>query len=127
MSTLGRTMTWTSVRGASGRTTLTVTSRGGVTTLRLEESLAPAAGGLFGGIVGGVGGGFGIGLGVPLAIVASPLLGLGVIALGVGGSYALARSIFSSLHASRERQLRALADRLAERAAAALPAASPMR
>lgn len=96
---LGRTLTWTTrpvVGQPSARTiTVSLTPRGGVTTIRIEEKLSMMAGALFGGILGGVGGG-GSGLAViPFAIAGAPYLI--PVALGVwfGGVYAVVRRVYS--------------------------------
>ncbi len=91
-----------------------VTVRAGQTRIRVEEKLGSLAGGLFGGIMGGAGGGGGtlafallgvVGGFFPLAIIAAASM--------VGGSYALARTIFTGISKKKTQELRGLADRLA--------------
>jgi hypothetical protein len=120
-SVLGRTLAWTSTpvggrRHSRGRQIdVSVTTRGGVTTIRVEEELRNVAGALFGGLVAGGGGGTtGITMGVGMGILHSaPLAALLWVAVA-GGFYALARTIFGSIVAKRERQLRELADHLTD-------------
>jgi hypothetical protein len=123
-SAIGRTLTWTSSwqGGAGRRVTVSVTAHDGMTVLRVEESLAPVAGGLFGGIVGGMGGGgLAVAFGVGIGVFAAPLAAVAVAAAMVGGSYAIARGIYTALARQRGGELLALTDRLAERIAAAIP------
>ena len=120
-SVLGRTLAWGSTppagRPASGigrRVTVTITTRGGRTAIRVEEQVASLATGLFGGIMGGVGGGgSGIAVGVGLAALHSGLAAAGLWGLLIAGSYGLARTIFTSIMRRRASQLSSLADRLA--------------
>ncbi len=120
-SVLGRTLAWTSTQGRARRNSrgrqidVSVTSRGGVTTIRVEEELRNVAGALFGGLVGGgAGGTSGISMAIGIGVLHSaPLAGL--IWIGAaGGFYTLARTIFGSISGKRERQLRDLARRLEE-------------
>lgn len=128
VSTLGRTVTWSSSpvgryghrNQAARQLMVTVATRGGQTTIRAEENLAPLAGGLFGGLMGGMGGGLTaptIALGVGVFHAALPVVGL--VGALVGGSYALARGIYVAMARRRDRALRQLVERLgayAERA-----------
>lgn len=124
-SVLGRTLAWNStpvagLRHARGRQIdVSVTTRGGVTTIRVEEELRNLATRLFAGLVAGGGGGTsGITMGIGMGILHSaPLAGLLWVAV-VGGFYTLARTIFRYHAEKRERQLRDLADRLAEQVSA---------
>jgi hypothetical protein len=138
-SVLGRTLAWTSSyqggrRRQGGRLiNVSVVSRSGVTTIRVEEELRNLAGSLFGGLVGGGGGGttgvsIAIGVGAFHSVALAAALWVGV----AGGFYTLARSIFSRMAIKREVQLRELTLRLEEQvtesaASHALPAgaASP--
>jgi hypothetical protein len=133
-SVIGRSLAWSSgVRGrrrASGRhVDVSVVTRGGITTIRVEEELRNLAGALFGGIVGGGGGGttgltMAIGMGV---FHSAPIAGLLWVTVA-GGMYTLARTIFGRVSAGRERELSGLVGRLEEevQAAVAKPA-SPAR
>ncbi|HMA20813.1 MAG TPA: hypothetical protein VKO87_08410 [Gemmatimonadaceae bacterium] len=120
-SVLGRTLAWTSTsrggrRNSRGRQVdVSVVSRGGVTTIRVEEELRNIAGALFGGLVGGGGGGttgitMGIGMGVFHSAPIAALLWVAV----AGGFYTLARTIFANITAKREQQLEGLIGRLEE-------------
>jgi serine/threonine-protein kinase len=117
-STLGRSLAWRTINPPNqvGRNlAFTVTPLGGRTRLRLEETLTPLAGGLFGGIVGGAGGaGIFLAVGVGIGELHNPLAALAIAIAALGGSYGLARGIFTQSHRSRRAQLEALADRLAE-------------
>ena len=131
-SVLGRSLAWSSSgrsgrRRSQGRTIdVSVVTRGGVTTIRVEEELRNLAGALFGGIVGGGGGGstgvvMGIGMGV---FHSAPVAGLLWVSV-VGGMYTLARTIFGKIAVRRDRELRELADRLEAGVQAAVPATLP--
>jgi hypothetical protein len=87
-----------------------------LTTIRVEEELRNTAGALFGGLVGGGGGGStGISIGIGLgAFHSAPLAALLWVTIAAG-FYTLARTIFGSIAAKRERELRELAARLEER------------
>jgi hypothetical protein len=123
-SVLGRTLAWSSsgrgLRRSSGRNLdVSVVTRGGVTTIRVEEELRNLAGALFGGLVGGGGGGttgasIAIGMGV---FHSAPVAGLIWVSVAAG-FYTLARTIFGKISAGRERQLRELIDRLEEQVTA---------
>lgn len=118
-SVLGRTLAWTSTqtggrRHSRGRQIdVSVMSRGGVTTIRVEEELRNIAGALFGGLVGGGGGGttgISVGLGMG-AFHSAPLAAMLWLAIA-GGFYTLARFLFSNISEKRENELRGLTDRL---------------
>jgi hypothetical protein len=120
VSQVGRTRTWTMVLAAPrGPTTrmvsLTATSHGGKTTIRIEEQLNQLAGALFGGIVGGYGGGStGIWLGIGLGALHSPAVAVGLLLANLIGSYSLARRLFIRAYRKRSDELAELAVRLAE-------------
>ncbi|MEP6905095.1 MAG: hypothetical protein ABI875_03375, partial [Gemmatimonadales bacterium] len=122
-SVLGRSLAWSSSPGGRRRSShrkvdVSVVSRDGLTTIRVEEQLQSLAGGLFGGLVGAGGGGttgitFGVGMGI---FHSAPLTGLIWISV-VGGFYTLARTIFGNISAKREAQLKSLTNTLEQRAA----------
>lgn len=126
VSALGRTVTWRPTPARYGSKTagrrlfVTLSTRGGQTTIRAEEDLTPMAGGLFGGLLGGLGGGLSapaIAVGVGAFHAALPVVGL--VGAVLGSSYALARGIYGALARGREKGLRTLVERLiahAERA-----------
>lgn len=107
-SLLGRTMTWRAETPSKSRTIqITVSSRDGQTTLRLEENLTQFAVGLFAGNTAGVGGGVGIGFGVSFGLnvlgsaLFATLFPLGVVALSFIGS----RAIYSAIVKKRRRAM----------------------
>ena len=117
VSTLGRALAWHS-GNRQRQLQITVVPRQGRTTIRAQEQFGNAAGGLFGGIVGGVGGGGGgAALGIVAGALGSPLAGLALAALAVGGSFLLARTLYTGLVGRRARQLEQLLDQLAAQAA----------
>lgn len=134
ISTLGRSLAWTSTPSGYGRhqggrsVNVTVSPRNGNTVIRAEESLRGIAGGLFGGLVGGVGGGTGASMGIGFGVLHSALAAGGIWVSVLGGSYLLARTIFSRVAHKRGGRLRAVVDRIAEHTAAtatAPPAVQP--
>lgn len=124
-SVLGRSLAWSSSgtarRKAQGRNLdVSVVVRGGVTTIRVEEELRNLAGGLFGGLLGGgAGGTTGITIGIGMQVFQSFPIAALMWVTAAGGFYALARTIFGNISEKRERELRALADRLEELVTAA--------
>lgn len=118
-SVLGRTLAWTTTttggrHHARGRQIdVSVISRGGVTTIRVEEELRNIAGALFGGLVGGGGGGMtGVAIGIGMGVFNSPPIAGLIWVLIAGGFYTLARTIFGHISAKREKELRELTGRL---------------
>lgn len=106
---LGRTLTWSSVPAAGGASarlvTVSVTSRDGITTIRVDEKLSMTIGVYFGGVLGGVGGG-----GVSLAMLPFFLIGMpGLVPVAAvawfGGVYALCRKLYARKAASRRDEL----------------------
>ena len=118
INTFGQSLTWqtTKIPLGEGRDVhVVVTVRAGKTRIRVEEKLGSVAGGLFGGIMGGAGVGGGTVALTTLTVLAGfPLAGIAVAASIVGGSYALARTIFKGVYRKRTQELHGLADRLAE-------------
>lgn len=116
-SLLGRTLTWRSSTPQNERSLqVTITARGGRTRITIEERLHGLAGGLFGGLLGGVGGGvgFGVGFGVGLGALGSVAFAVLFPVAVIGGSYAAARTLFTSMARNRHRRLRDLLERLTE-------------
>jgi hypothetical protein len=112
-SLLGHTLTWQSTDAQKARILqVTVNVARGRTRLHLEERYGNLAGGLFGGIMGGVGGGVGLGVGVGVGVGAlgSVLFATLFPAAVLGGSYLLARSIYSSFVHGRRKVLNRLMD-----------------
>jgi hypothetical protein len=126
-SVLGRTLAWTSTprggrRRARGRQIdVSIVSRGGVTTIRVEEELSNLAGGLFGGLVGGGGGGTtGISIGIGMQVFQSPAMAAMLWVAVASGFYMLARALFAQAASKRETQIKGLLDRLEEQVASAV-------
>lgn len=119
VSTLGRSLTWSTARvgqGAGGRDIhITVSPRDGRTRILVDERLGNFAGGIFGGIVGGGGGGGGGAMaGVFAGALQSPVAAVAGVVIAVGGSYALARFIYTRTFRKRFRELDQLVNRLAD-------------
>ena len=118
-SVLGRTLAWTSTvtsgrRHQHGRAVdVSVTSRAGLTTIRVEEELRNMATGIFAPIVAGVGAGT-AGAVIPagMAVFQSIPIAAAIWMGGVAGLYALSRAIFGRISLKRELQLRGLVERL---------------
>ena len=130
-SVLGRTLAWTTTasggrRGARGRQIdINIASRGGVTTVRVEEELSNLAGGLFGGLVGGGGGGTtGISIGIGMQLFNSPPMAAMLWVAVASGFYMLARTLFARAASKREAQIKVLLDRLEEQIMASVTRAS---
>jgi hypothetical protein len=115
-SVIGRTLTWQSTDVQKQRAlNIAVTSRDGRTRISIGEKYGTLAGGLFGGIVGGVGGGmgFGVGMGVGLGALGSVLFATLFPIGAIGGSYLLARTVFTATVTNRRRILSELLERVA--------------
>lgn len=118
-SVLGRTLAWTSTpvagrRHSRGRQIdASIISRGGVTTIRVEEELRNIAGALFGGLMGGgAGGTTGLTVAFAMTVFQSAPAAAALWVAVAGGFYTLARTIFGNIASKRERQLRDLIARL---------------
>lgn len=133
-SVLGRTLAWTMGAGGGRRSSrgrqvdASVISRGGVTTIRVEEELRNTAGALFGGLMGGgAGGTTGITIGGVMALTESFPLAASLWVIVAGGFYALARTIFGRIASNRERELRELVARLEDEVRDAVSQAATRR
>jgi eukaryotic-like serine/threonine-protein kinase len=114
VSRIGRSLSWNAV-GDDRKVDITITARGGKTVIRANERLGHLAGGLFGGIMGGMGGGGGgAAMGIGAGALHSVPLALAMWASIVGGSYVLARTIYTSVARDRQQQLRRLTTEIAE-------------
>ena len=120
-SVLGKTLAWTSSyqggrRRNNGRMVdVSIVSRSGTTTIRVEEEMRNVAGAIFGGLVGGGGGGTtGISIGIGVGAFHSVALAAALWVAVAGGFYTLARTIYTNLAIKREKQLRDLTARLEE-------------
>lgn len=119
VSTLGRSLAWTSIpsgRRRGGRSVnITVSPRDGNTVIRAEESLRSVAGGLFGGLMGGIGGGTtGASMAVGIGVLHSAVAFGGIWLSVLGGSYLLARTIFANVARRSGSRLREAVDRIAQ-------------
>ncbi len=133
-SVLGRTLAWTAApsggRANSRRRSvdISIISRAGVTTIRVEEELRNVAAPLFAGLLaGGAGGTSGITVGAVMATVGSGALAGVAWVVVAGGFYALARNIFGRIAKKRETQLRELSSRLEGQVREAVAAGSTGR
>jgi hypothetical protein len=114
ITTVGRTLAWTSAAPGSTRfAEVTISVRGAKTRIRASERLGNLAGGLYGGIVGGAGGG-GMGLIVPLALTAGiaaliPLITVAWLSL----VYAVVRIAYGRVAARRDAELASAVDSIA--------------
>jgi hypothetical protein len=115
VNTLGDSLAWrTPTAQGIRQVSVTIRPRGGRTRIRVQERLSGLAGGLFGGIMGGVGGG---GFGTSMAIIfgaGMPLVGITLAGAAVGGSYALARIIYTTNAKAKTTELTSLINRLAD-------------
>lgn len=126
-SLLGRTLTWRAETPGKTRTIqIVVTSRDGVTQIRLEESLAQFAVGLFSGMTVGGGVGIGVGAGLPigLKVLGSVLFAVAAPIGVVGLSFLIARGIYGEVVAHRRRRISELFDRVVDEAVASIAAAA---
>jgi len=115
VNTLGRSFAWHSTN-VQRQVSVTITPRQGRTRIRIEERLHNLAGGLFGGVVGGMGGaGISVAIGVGMSSFNAPLVATVLSAAMLLGAYGIARTVFRGVSGRRSRDLRRLADVLAER------------
>jgi serine/threonine-protein kinase len=122
VSAVGRTLTVTSAAagGGPGRRgrqprmmQLHISSRSGRTQVRAFEDLSLLAGGFFGGIMGGGGMSSGMALGGVLVNVFHSALGIGAgVATMVTVMYGVARFAFARASRKREKELRAVVERV---------------
>ena len=118
-SVIGKSLAWTSDfrggrrRGGGRKVDISVVSRGGITTIRVEEELRNLAGRLFGGIMGGGGGGTaGLSMGIGAEVFHSIPVGFGIWAAAIASAYVVARTIFVRMASRREQELCTLIDKL---------------
>jgi len=114
--TIGRSVSWSST-SKNRNVQITIVSRHGKTSIRVDERLPQLAGALFGGIMGGAGGGSGgIAFGIGMGTLHSLLLSFGIWGVAIAGSYVGARAVFSAQTRKRRKALRELAEELAMQA-----------
>lgn len=125
VSTLGRSLAWSSTPQSYGRHAsrqqidVTVSVRNGNTVIHANQSLRGTAGALFGGIMGGVGGGTtGISMGIGFELFHSVAAAFAMWGVVIAGTYGLARTLFVNVSRKRGEQLRAAVDRIASHVAA---------
>jgi hypothetical protein len=128
VSTLGRSLTWSSTPRQTGREIhLSIVVQDGHTKILGQQNLRPIVGGLFGGIIGGAGGG-GLGAIIPV-LAAAAHAGGPVVAAGsaawVGATYLTARMIFRRVSRNHAKRLGRLVDRLAEQIEAGAGRSAP--
>lgn len=119
-STLHGSLTWSSARTNSPSTralSISVTSRGGKTTVRAQEGLQELAGGIWGGVGGGVGGGLGWAPIMGAAFI-SPWLAVAAGVVVVAGVFGGCRALYRRSAARRARSLDETMDRVTELVAA---------
>ncbi|HUF81211.1 MAG TPA: hypothetical protein VMN03_08750, partial [Burkholderiales bacterium] len=119
VSQLGRSFTWTLIKGNSGtrNVEVAVTVRGGRTRILVQENLNNLMGAIFGGLGGGLGGGGG----VPVAAAVmgathNPALLLFALPAWLLTVFAIARTSYHFSAKGRARKLEELANRLAHAA-----------
>ena len=113
-STLHGSFTWTAanINSPSGRTlSISVTSRGGRTSIRASEGLQQLAGGIWGGIAGGVGGGVGWAPIMGAAFI-SPWLAVAAGVVTVGAIFGGCRKLYRSRAEKRAQSLQATMDKV---------------
>lgn len=125
VGTLGKSLAWSSSsrgygrHGNSQQVNISVTPRDGRTVIRAEQSLRGTAGGLFGGLMGGIGGGTtGISVSAGMLVFHSALAAAGLWLSVVGGSYLLARGIYTHVARNRSNTLRDVLDQICDHVAA---------
>ncbi len=124
LAAVGRSFAWQS-DPRSRNLQVSVLLRGGKTTIRVSENLRSTYGGLFGVLVGGIGAGtatifLGIGIKTHDPILAISMW-LSTITLG----YASARGLFGRASRGRDKELRNLAESLADQARESISQAAP--
>jgi hypothetical protein len=124
VNTLGRSVSWNLIRGASGAgrdVQVLVSVRGGRTRIQVREALGNLAGGIFGGVGGGVGGG---GLGPVIAIFVEGLKTPAALAVAIPAwvltALATSRTLYHYTVRRRRRQLAELMERLVKAASEAM-------
>jgi hypothetical protein len=126
LSTVGRSLTWSTHSKAGRRMQVSIFPRNGKTTIRVLESLKESAGGIYGGIIGGFGGGLGgiafaifqkaRGFGLGLTHDERMIYGLATWFCLAGLSALSARIIADRFSTTRQKSLQAMIRELANRA-----------
>jgi len=125
VSQFGRSFSWVAARrgGTLRELEVAVSIRDGRTRISVKEGLAPVLGGVYGGIGGGMGGG---GIGPIIGVMAGALHLAGpailvIIPAWLAVTYGTARAVFQRIASKRAKELKRLADRLAELTAELVP------
>jgi serine/threonine-protein kinase len=114
--TIGRSVSWSSA-SKNRNLQISILSRHGKTSIRLDERLGQLAGALFGGVMGGVGGGSGgLAFAIGMATFHSVGASLGIWGGTISGAYFLARTIYKAQVRKRLKALGELAEELANTA-----------
>ncbi len=126
ISSVGRSLTWSSFSRNGGLTELNVFPRDGKTVIRFEVNSGQLAGGLFGGLMGGVGGGLGTNLAWILPVVAHLPWYAGAAGLGATllGAFGLARLLYGAAVSRLNGRIATLMDQLELRVRESLSPAS---
>jgi serine/threonine-protein kinase len=122
LASVRRSFSWQTHPGGRSMQ-VSVLPRGGKTTIRVSENLKQVAGGIFGGLVGTTGGALApimVGVGAKLH---NPVFAASVWLGSVLISYATSRGLFWHTTRSRDKDLRGLAEALAEQARESIAAA----
>ena len=113
---IGRSVSWSSA-SKNRNLQISILSRHGKTSIRLDERLGQLAGALFGGVMGGVGGGTGgLAFAIGMATFHSVGASLGIWGGAISGAYLLARTIYKAQVRKRLEALGDLAEELANTA-----------
>jgi hypothetical protein len=122
LASVGRSFSWQTHPG--GRSIeVSVLPRGGKTTLRVSENLTQLMGGIFAGLVAG-----GVMAPIMLGVGAKFHNPVGAASVWLGSvliTYAISRGFLWRTTRSRDKELRALAEELAEQARESIAAARP--
>lgn len=114
ISSVGRSLTWSSFSRKRGSAELSIFPREGKTVIRFEVNTGQLAGGLFGGLMGGFGGGLGTNLAWILPVVAHLPWYAGAAGFGASlvGAFGLARLIYGLAVSRMDSRIETVMDKL---------------
>lgn len=114
ISSVGRSLTWSSFSRKRGSAELNIFPREGKTVIRFEVNTGQLAGGLFGGLMGGFGGGLGTNLAWILPVVAHLPWYAGAAGFGASlvGAFGLARLIYGLSVSRMDSRIETVMDKL---------------
>ena len=114
ISSVGRSLTWSSFSRKGGSAELNIFPREGKTVIRFEVNTGQLAGGLFGGLMGGFGGGLGTNLAWILPVVAHLPWYAGAAGFGASlvGAFGLARLIYGLAVSRMDSRIETVMDKL---------------